>query len=98
MSKILFSQSTSSDGQIIVTLSSSDLPAGSFNFNLSFGYTGSSVLFNEATFSGSSSTSISSSSANGGGSVSIQGAIAPSGTAPFATLVFDAKGSGTFDA
>jgi hypothetical protein len=61
-------------------------------------YTGTSTQFNNVKFSGSSAISVSSSGFNSSGTVTISGSLSPAAAGPFATLSFDAKGSGVFNA
>lgn len=98
MTTIYFAQSVSQDGQIILALSSPDLPAGAFNFQLNLNYTGIGTPFNSVKFSGASTTSVSSSSLTASGSVSMSGTLNPGSGGSFATIAFDARGSGFFDA
>jgi hypothetical protein len=79
-------------------LTSTDLPAGTFNFQLNLAYTGASTQFNNVKFSGSSAVSVSSSNVNSSGSVNVSGSLSPAAGAPFATLSFNATGSSVFNA
>lgn len=97
MATILFQQEFSSTNQILVKLSSSDLPAGSLTVGLGLTYTASQATFNSIKFSGSSSTSVSSNVIGSTGTVNITGSVFPSSGGTFATLTFDAKSSGTLN-
>lgn len=97
MSKVSFTQTTTPDGQISVALFSSDLPAGGFTFSLAFGYTSSNIEFDKVNYSGGASTKTSSGILGTMGTVSIEGSLSPSSGAPFATILFNAAGKGTFD-
>lgn len=95
---ISFTQTTTANGQIALTLSSSDLPSGSFSFAATLSYSGSTVQYNKTTFSGSSAISASANYVGTSGTVTLSGTIAPTSGNAFATILFDASGKGTFNA
>ena len=97
MANVTFSHSVTSNGQILLNLSSTNLPAGELTIALEFTYNAQAVRYSQAQFSGSSGTSISAGTMNARGTVTIEGTLEPS-TSGFATFIFDAFGDGTFDA
>jgi len=98
MSTILLSQFVTTSGEIGLAFSSSDIANSGLTFNLQLNYTGASVQFEKATFSGTSSATINSNYAGSFGSVTIASSLIPASTAPFATLYFSGNGKGTFNA
>lgn len=98
MTTITFTQTTTPNGQIALTLSSADLPGGSFSFNIGFNYSGKDVVFSKVTYSGSSATSSTSTYVGTSGTVSINGTLSPTSGGAFAIIYFDALGSGLFNA
>lgn len=98
MATVTFTQRSTPDGQIALHLNSADLPSGSFSFSITFNYSGQSVKFSDFSVAGGAATQTSASYAGSSGTVTISGTLAPSSGAPFATLLFDALGKGSFDA
>lgn len=94
---ISYKQKISGDNQIMVELYGSDLPVSEATIRLNFSYSANLATFEKVQFSGTSGFSLRESVLGETGKVSIVGLITPSATGPFATIVFDAQNSGTFN-
>jgi hypothetical protein len=97
MATVAFTHSVTSNGQLVLNLSSADLPAGELAFSLAFTYNAQSVRYVQTRFTGSSGSSISAGVMNGQGTIDVQGTLSPSANG-FASFIFDAFGDGIFDA
>lgn len=95
MTTILLEQKVKPDaGQLVVELTSTELPA-SFAFSMAFSHNADILKFQTIKVPGASSTYTTSSSDGVTANVTISGTLWPS-SEPFATLIFEGVGSGTF--